>query len=210
MNHYYIYQEAAAIGDGHHALNHDLADDDIAYLEALYRGRGRVERRICDAKDTTPPEITVPAAVLEDASACSGATVNYSVTVTDNHDPNPALSCAPPSGSTFPIGDSTVLCHASDASGNTASASFTVHVRDASEQLDTLIGLAQTFGAKAGTVNKLTQAKKFIAEDESTQAGKMLDLFEREVNGPQNGGLSAAQKAALSAAAGNVRALLDC
>lgn len=30
----------------------DLGDDDIAYLEALYRGRGRVERRICDAKDT--------------------------------------------------------------------------------------------------------------------------------------------------------------
>jgi hypothetical protein len=30
----------------------DLAGDDIAYLEALYRGRGRAERRICDAKDT--------------------------------------------------------------------------------------------------------------------------------------------------------------
>lgn len=30
----------------------DLADDDIAYLEALYRGRGRCERRISDAKDT--------------------------------------------------------------------------------------------------------------------------------------------------------------
>jgi len=30
----------------------DLADDDVPYLEALYRGRGRVERRICDAKDT--------------------------------------------------------------------------------------------------------------------------------------------------------------
>jgi hypothetical protein len=30
----------------------DLADADIAYLEALYRGRGRAERRICDAKDT--------------------------------------------------------------------------------------------------------------------------------------------------------------
>jgi hypothetical protein len=30
----------------------DLDDPDIAYLEALYRGRGRVERRICDAKDT--------------------------------------------------------------------------------------------------------------------------------------------------------------
>jgi hypothetical protein len=27
-------------------------DDDIAYLEALHRGRGRCEKRICDAKDT--------------------------------------------------------------------------------------------------------------------------------------------------------------
>ena len=30
----------------------DLADCDVAYLEALYRGRGRCERQICDAKDT--------------------------------------------------------------------------------------------------------------------------------------------------------------
>lgn len=30
----------------------DLPDADIAYLEALYRGRGRCERQICDAKDT--------------------------------------------------------------------------------------------------------------------------------------------------------------
>jgi hypothetical protein len=30
----------------------DLDDHDIAYLEALYRGRGRAERRICDHKDT--------------------------------------------------------------------------------------------------------------------------------------------------------------
>jgi len=30
----------------------DLADPDIAYLEALHRGRGRAEKRICDAKDT--------------------------------------------------------------------------------------------------------------------------------------------------------------
>jgi hypothetical protein len=30
----------------------DLGDGDVAYLEALYRGRGRCERQICDAKDT--------------------------------------------------------------------------------------------------------------------------------------------------------------
>jgi hypothetical protein len=40
--------------DGHRfqILVTDLPDGDIAYLEALYRGRGRAERRICDAKDT--------------------------------------------------------------------------------------------------------------------------------------------------------------
>jgi Transposase DDE domain group 1 len=30
----------------------DLDEEDIAFLEALYRGRGRCEQRICDAKDT--------------------------------------------------------------------------------------------------------------------------------------------------------------
>ncbi len=30
----------------------DLDDPDIAYLDALYRGRGRAERRICETKDT--------------------------------------------------------------------------------------------------------------------------------------------------------------
>lgn len=40
--------------DGHRfqLMVTDLAGDDIAYLEALYRGRGRCEQRICDAKDT--------------------------------------------------------------------------------------------------------------------------------------------------------------
>src|SRR5262249_29560737 len=36
--------------------------------------------------------------------------------------------CNPPSGSTFPIGTTTVTCTVSDACGNTASCSFTVKV----------------------------------------------------------------------------------
>jgi hypothetical protein len=38
--------------DGHRfqLLVTDLPDRDIAYVEALYRGRGRAERHICDAK----------------------------------------------------------------------------------------------------------------------------------------------------------------
>ena len=40
--------------DGHRyqVILTDLATPDIAWIEAVYRGRGRAERRICDAKDT--------------------------------------------------------------------------------------------------------------------------------------------------------------
>lgn len=40
--------------DGHRfqVFATDLGDSDIAYLEALYRGRGRAERQICDTKAT--------------------------------------------------------------------------------------------------------------------------------------------------------------
>lgn len=40
--------------DGHRfqVFATDLADTDTAYLEALYRGRGRAERQICDSKAT--------------------------------------------------------------------------------------------------------------------------------------------------------------
>ena len=40
------------------------------------------------------------------------------------------MTCTPASGSTFPIGATTVTCTATDARGNTGSASFTVTVAD--------------------------------------------------------------------------------
>ena len=48
--------------------------------------------------------------------------------MTDNIDNNPQLSCQPPSGSTFPVGVTTVGCTAADSAGNTSAASFTVTV----------------------------------------------------------------------------------
>jgi hypothetical protein len=59
----------------------------------------------------------------------SGVVVSYpSPTATDVVDPAPAVDCSPASGATFPVGTTTVTCTASDASGNSASASFTVDV----------------------------------------------------------------------------------
>jgi hypothetical protein len=80
--------------------------------------------------DTTAPVVTGPGNQLAEATGPGGAAVSFSVSATDNVDPNPAVSCAPASGSTFPLGASTVNCTGRDAANNTSSTSFTVTVVD--------------------------------------------------------------------------------
>jgi hypothetical protein len=65
--------------------------------------------------------------------------VNYVASATDNTDPNPTVGCVPPSGSTFPIGSTTVACTATDASGNTSNDSFQITVSGAKQQLVQLV-----------------------------------------------------------------------
>jgi hypothetical protein len=60
----------------------------------------------------------------------NGTVVNYTTpTATDNCDPNPTESCTPPSGSTFPLGMTTVTCTATDACGNEGKCTFKVTVK---------------------------------------------------------------------------------
>jgi Ca2+-binding RTX toxin-like protein len=56
------------------------------------------------------------------------AQVTYIVTAEDNVDDPVGVTCTPASGSTFPIGTTTVNCEATDAARNRATASFTITV----------------------------------------------------------------------------------
>ena len=80
--------------------------------------------------DTTPPVITLGVTSISvEATTGSGATVTYAQpTGLDAVDGAVPVSCTPPSGSTFPLGTSTVTCTATDIAGNTATATFTVTV----------------------------------------------------------------------------------
>jgi FG-GAP-like repeat/Pentapeptide repeats (8 copies)/HYR domain len=78
--------------------------------------------------DTTPPVIAAPGLVTAKATTPSGATVTYSVSVTDPDDAASTPACSPASGSFFPLGVTTVNCTSSDTHGNTGSASFQVDV----------------------------------------------------------------------------------
>jgi hypothetical protein len=81
-------------------------------------------------QDTTPPAVTPPADVTSDPTGISGATVTYgAATASDLVDGNVTpVTCTPPSGSPFGFGVTTVTCSATDAHGNTGTASFQVTV----------------------------------------------------------------------------------
>jgi hypothetical protein len=72
----------------------------------------------------------VPAPITAEATGPLGAPVTFSASATDIVAGSVATSCAPASGSTFPLGTTTVSCTASDGRGNTGAASFTISVVD--------------------------------------------------------------------------------
>jgi hypothetical protein len=79
-------------------------------------------------RDTTAPRLTVPPRL----SASAGVPFAFagSVVAADNVDRAVATSCTPASGTAFAVGTHTVWCAATDAAGNTATASFTVVATD--------------------------------------------------------------------------------
>ena len=164
--------------------------------------------------DTTPPTITVPAKATVDATGPGGAVAAYSASATDDTDPAPVLSCVPASGSLFAIGDTTVACTAKDASGNTATASFTVHVAGAAEQLAALRSHVASLGLKklvAATLDlELQLAQTALAAGYPKLACVPLVLFETEVRLLPASTIKAADAASLIASSKQIRAVLGC
>ena len=82
--------------------------------------------------DTQPPSITCPANIaVSTAPNLCAATVAFPLPAVSDNCPGVGVPvCVPPSGSTFQKGVTPVSCTVSDASGNTATCSFSVTVRD--------------------------------------------------------------------------------
>jgi hypothetical protein len=80
------------------------------------------------APDSTAPELTLPAPMTVEATSPAGAIVTFAALALDNVDGAVPVTCAPPSGSLFGRGSTTVMCSATDNRGNTATGSFVVTV----------------------------------------------------------------------------------
>ena len=81
--------------------------------------------------EPTQPVLTVPTSpITVPATSSAGAVVTYTASAVDSAGNPLTPSCSPPSGSTFPVGTTSVTCTVTDSSGNTATKSFDVTVQD--------------------------------------------------------------------------------
>jgi X-Pro dipeptidyl-peptidase len=92
-----------------------------------YRALART--RAFTPEASAPVMSGMPTDVVVDAQSAAGAVVSFALpTATDDETPDPEVKCDPASGTTFPVGATTVTCTATDAYGNASKHAFTVTV----------------------------------------------------------------------------------
>jgi hypothetical protein len=168
--------------------------------------------------DTTAPILLVPTSVSVDATSSTGALVSWTTSATDIVDASPRVSCSPPAGSFFVIGDTPVTCTAADASGNrTQPQRFTVHVKAASEQISDVVATVQALDAKQGVVESLDAKLQNVLDaltsakaGDKASACKKLDAFIGEVQAQTGKALTQADADSLIADARRIKAVIGC
>src|SRR4026208_96014 len=93
-------------------------------------------------KDSSPPTFKVPHSILKQADELQGAEITYDANASDTVDGSTIATCDPPSGSMFPLGLNQVKCMATDKSGNTGQASFSVIVGQTTSETDEDSGIS--------------------------------------------------------------------
>ncbi|HEY6961748.1 MAG TPA: HYR domain-containing protein [Gaiellaceae bacterium] len=173
---------------------------------------GTSSAQVTVKRDATPPVLTVPSAITVDADTPAGAAVTYAVAATDALDPAPVVQCAPEPG-LFPVGTTRVDCTATDAAGNEAAASFSVHVEGVAEQLDDLAAATSSASLRHGTATALGAILRTAAD--AAAAGRSvcphLDAYTAVLGGAERAGLVPAGVAEpLLASAATARAAGGC
>ncbi|MDO8736437.1 MAG: HYR domain-containing protein [Thermoleophilia bacterium] len=117
----------------------------ITYRSTDVAGNVEITKTATAMIDKTPPDVATSGDMTVEATGPSGATADFTSSATD------ALSgiagdsaCTPISGSTFPLGTSTVSCSATDVAGNTGTATLTVTVVDTTAPVVTYGGPSDT------------------------------------------------------------------
>jgi hypothetical protein len=160
--------------------------------------------------DSTAPVITVPGLITANANSPAGAIVNYLVTASDPDDAVASLVCAPPSGDSFAIATTTVNCTAVDAHGNASNASFSIHVKGATEQLADLLAALTNVRPGTSLADKIRQVQAYAAANDLPDACSTLTAFVKEATAQSGKTLSSDQATTLITNAQRIKTVLGC
>jgi hypothetical protein len=165
--------------------------------------------------DATPPTLTLPAPVAVDATSAAGAVVTFAATAVDVQPAAPSVSCLPASGSTFPVGTTTVACEALDMAGNRAAGQFTVTVRGAATQIDALAGIIAAMAIapqlKTQLLGTLLKARIGLEAGNTAVACSSLAQLLKQVTQAQKAGqLSPSEAQQITSEANRLRAVIGC
>ncbi len=159
--------------------------------------------------DTQAPIAIAPPDPDVNATGPAGATVDFTVAASDNC-PGVSVASVPASGSTFPIGDTTVTVTATDASGNFSGTSFVVHVAGADEQLADLQQAVVGVGPGQSLVKKVEAISQAFAAGDIAAACDRLQAFGNEVAAHSGKKIDESTAAALLADADRIADVLGC
>jgi Ca2+-binding RTX toxin-like protein len=150
-------------------------------VPALSEGSRQLRARVSDAAgnegisatvtvivDLSGPTLSnIPLNQSVEATSAAGAVVTYALpTASDTVDPNPVVGCSPLSGSTFPLGNSTVTCTATDAAGNLAAPmTFSVIVLPAGPSLTFSSGALTILGTVQDDTIRLVKSGRGFRVD---------------------------------------------
>jgi beta-lactamase superfamily II metal-dependent hydrolase/predicted extracellular nuclease len=84
-------------------------------------------------KNPKPPKVTAPKNIRVEATGPTGAVVTFVASATDPFDGTLPVTCAPASGSMFPLGATLVTCSATNSSGLTDTDTAIITVRDTTD-----------------------------------------------------------------------------
>ena len=110
--------------------------------------------------DMTPPVVIPPPNQIVQQAGAGGASVTYPLpTIVETLSGLASSSCAPVSGSVFPVGVTTVTCSATDRADNTGSANFTVTVSGAPDGRMYGVGFVNQGGLHGHFVFRVAQIR---------------------------------------------------
>ncbi len=163
-------------------------------------------------QDKQNPIVNCPASKVVNATSPAGTVVAFAPTASDNCSVASLVS-VPASGSTFPIGDSSVTCTAKDGAGNVASCNFNIHVKGAQEQANDLIGVIGGLPIKSKLKQSLTtELNELLSElaQSTTPCDELSKFIEAAQKAQKTKKITPAQATQLINAASLIQAVVGC